>query len=175
MAIEGHGTRRAKQAPLGGGLGPDEEANQRLVAAVAGLADALRVFLLAGLAGFREARVDAVQTLTLGKRAIGPATREGCPTTRLPRWAVRTRELWFTDKLVKRFRVPSPNQARVLAAFEEEGWPSSIDDPLPPCPEQNPKRRLHDTIRGLNRHQKEARIFFAGNGTGDGIIWRASQ
>ena len=38
---------------------------------------------------------------------------------------------------MKQFKVPSPTQESILAAFEEEGWPAAIDDPLPPQPEQD--------------------------------------
>jgi hypothetical protein len=77
-------------------------------------------------------------------------------------------------KLVKRFRVPSPNQERILAAFEEEGWPPRIDDPLPPHPEQEPKRRLRDTIKSLNRHQINRLLHLTGDGTGQGVRWNTA-
>ena len=59
----------------------------------------------------------------------------------------------------------------ILAAFEEEGWPSRIDDPLPPQPEQDSKRRLSDTIKCLNRKQASPLIHFRGDGTGEGVVW----
>lgn len=46
-----------------------------------------------------------------------------------------------------------------------------IDDPLPPVFDIEPKRRLHDTIKSLNRHQKNRLIRFKGDGTGQGIRW----
>jgi hypothetical protein len=58
-----------------------------------------------------------------------------------------------------------------LSAFEEDRWPPVIDDPLPPKPEQDTKRRLHDTIKALNRNQHRDAIRFHGNGTGEGIRW----
>ena len=36
------------------------------------------------------------------------------------------------------------------------------------------KRRLHDTIRSLNRNQKEGRLRFKGDGTGEGIVWEGA-
>jgi hypothetical protein len=59
----------------------------------------------------------------------------------------------------------------ILAAFQEEKWTARIDDPLPPVPEQDSKRRLSDTITCLNRNQKHQLIRFHGDGTGEGIIW----
>lgn len=88
-------------------------------------------------------------------------------------WDAKRRELRMNQKLVKRFRVPAPNQEAVLAAFQEEGWPNCIDDPLPPKGDQDPKRRLHDTIKALNRKhcQRPSMIRFLGNGTGENIVW----
>jgi hypothetical protein len=90
-----------------------------------------------------------------------------------PRWDNRRRELRVARKLVKRFRVPAPNQEMILAAFQEEGWPNCIDDPLPPKGDLDPKRRLHDTIKALNRkhRQQPPLIHFLGNGTGKNVVW----
>src|SRR6185312_7853921 len=59
-----------------------------------------------------------------------------------PVWDAERREVRYRDEIVKRYRVPAPNQELILAAFEEEGWPQLIDDPLPPQDELDPKRRL---------------------------------
>jgi hypothetical protein len=90
-----------------------------------------------------------------------------------PLWDAKRRELRLARKLLKRFRVPAPNQEAVLAAFQEEGWPNCIDDPLPPKGDVCPKRRLHDTIKALNRkhHQSPPLVHFLGNGTGENIVW----
>jgi hypothetical protein len=90
-----------------------------------------------------------------------------------PRWDNKRRELRLARKVVKRFRVPAPNQEMILAAFQEEGWPNCIDDPLPPKGDLDPKRRLHDTIKALNRkhRQKPPLIHFVGNGTGKNVVW----
>jgi hypothetical protein len=90
-----------------------------------------------------------------------------------PRWDNKRRELRFAKKLVKRFRVPAPNQEMILAAFQEEGWPNCIDDPLPPKGDLDPKRRLHDTIKALNRKHRQVPplIHFVGNGTGKNVVW----
>lgn len=88
-----------------------------------------------------------------------------------PRWDRDRQELRVGSYVVKQFKVPALNQERILAAFEEEGWPVRIDDPLPPQQEQDPKRRLHDTINSLNRKQKHRLMRFMGDGTGQGIRW----
>lgn len=100
-----------------------------------------------------------------------PSTDNSHVSPPLPHWDAERRELRLGPTLVKQFRLPSPNQETILAAFEEEGWPSSLDDPLPPHPEQDSKRRLHETIRSLNCHQKHRLIRFKGNGTGQRILW----
>jgi len=89
----------------------------------------------------------------------------------VPRWDHERQELRLGDLLVKQFKVPAPNQEQILAVFEEEGWPRRIDDPLPPQADQDPKRRLHDTIVSLNRNQKSRLVRFLGDGSGQGVRW----
>lgn len=88
-----------------------------------------------------------------------------------PRWDRDRQELRLGTMVVKQFKVPAVNQERILAAFEEEGWPTKIHDPLPPAADQDPKRRLHDTINSLNRNQKRHLIRFLGDGSGQGVRW----
>lgn len=88
-----------------------------------------------------------------------------------PHWDGTRQELWLGKYLVKRFKLPAPNQEVILAAFEEESWPVRIQDPLPPQRNQDPKRRLHDTINGLNRHQRNPLMRFCGDGSGRGVRW----
>ena len=103
------------------------------------------------------------------------ANRNGHSSDPLPKWDRERQELRLGEIVVKQFKVPAFNQERILAAFEEEGWPVHIDDPLPPHPEQDPKRRLHDTINSLNRNQKRHLIQFSGNGNGQGVRWQRSR
>ena len=88
-----------------------------------------------------------------------------------PKWNGERHLLRVGDKIVKEFKVPSANQEAILTAFEEEGWPERIDDPLTPVGRIDPKRRLHDAIKGLNRNQKNSLIRFRGDGTGEGVQW----
>lgn len=99
--------------------------------------------------------------------ARGPMT----PSRRAPTWDIQLRELRYEGKIVKRFRVAAQNQEMVLSAFEEDGWPAYIDDPLPPTGDRLPQVRLQQTIQQLNRHQITPIIHFRGNGRGDGIMW----
>ncbi len=88
-----------------------------------------------------------------------------------PKWDDQRRQLRVAADVVKEFKLPSPNQETVLMAFEEEGWPPRIDDPLPPLAPLDPRRRLHDTIKALNRKQKCRLVRFMGDGSGEGIRW----
>jgi hypothetical protein len=141
----------------------------------------------------RDFRPTGILTFTkrtcfvLAETAAGPAqaTADGCPTAAVqlqsgpaasgsppvPQWDKERQELRVGELVVKQFKVPAPNQEMILASFEEEGWPPRIDDPLPPQPDQDAKRRLHDTIITLNRHQKNRLIRFSGDGSGEGVRW----
>jgi hypothetical protein len=81
------------------------------------------------------------------------------------------RILFFTGEIVKRFRVPAANQELILMAFEEEGWPPHLSDPLPGKGEVPAKRRLSDAIKNLNAHQCRHRLRFHGDGRGLGVFW----
>jgi hypothetical protein len=77
--------------------------------------------------------------------------------------------------VVKRFRVPAHNQELILSAFEEEGWPDHIDDPLPVRGDIDPPTRLHDAINRLNGCQVHHLLRFSGNGIGTGVCWQVRQ
>jgi len=89
----------------------------------------------------------------------------------LPHWDRQRKELRLGTVLVKRFTRPAPNQELILDSFEEEGWPDRIDDPLPLRINQDPKERLHDAIKCLNRHCSLPLVHFQGDGTGRGVRW----
>lgn len=92
--------------------------------------------------------------------------------TAIPCWSASRRILSLGRTIVKRYRVPAENQELILSAFEEESWPFHLDDPLPPRPGIESKRRLHDAIKGLNRHRRSNLLRFEGDGTGCGVCWR---
>lgn len=89
-----------------------------------------------------------------------------------PFWNFKLRELWVGDRLVIKFGQPARTQEPILQAFQEEGWPEAIFDPLPPDPDGkvDSKDRLHAAIGNLNRHQKIIQFF--GVGTGESIGWK---
>jgi hypothetical protein len=112
------------------------------------------------------------------RAAAAPAAQATSATTAppeaVPIWDARARVLRFDGRVVKHFKVPAGNQELVLCAFEEEGWPRTIDDPLPPAAGLDAKRRLHDTINRLNRNQKHRLIHFSGNGSGRAVCWAST-
>jgi hypothetical protein len=93
----------------------------------------------------------------------------------VPRWDAGRRTLWYQGKMVKWYRVPAENQETILAAFQEEGWPPRIDDPLGRLTGQDPHQRLHETVKGLNRGQAARLLVFQRDGTGEGVMWAERQ
>jgi hypothetical protein len=100
-----------------------------------------------------------------------PSTPSPLPPDLKPVWDCERHELRYAGKLVKQFKWPAVNQETLLATFQEENWTGRIDDPLPPQPEQDSRRRLHDTVKCLNKNQKFNLLHFRGDGTGEGVCW----
>jgi hypothetical protein len=92
-----------------------------------------------------------------------------------PVWDKDLNRLTLGDLVVKEYKTPAPNQQLILSVFQEEGWPPRIDDPLPPHPDLEPKRRLHETIISLNRNQRNRVLQFCGDGQGEGVRWQCFQ
>ena len=99
-----------------------------------------------------------------------PSPQSRTPSPK-PVWRSDLHELHFNGALVRRYKNPARNQELILAAFEEEGWPARIDDPLPPNGDLDPRQRLRNTIVTLNRHQLAPLLHFRCDGTGRGIQW----
>lgn len=113
------------------------------------------------------------------QRLRGEASQQSAPSgddlMAAPCWDPQLRELRVGHVLVKRFRQPSTNQERILLAFEEEGWPPRIDDPLPPDPQHDTKQRLRTTLKSLNRNEQHGLIRFHSDGTGQGVLWDLAE
>lgn len=92
-----------------------------------------------------------------------------------PFWDEIRHELLLGELVVKRFKHKSRNQETILATFQEDGWPYKVYDPLSPIVDCDPKRRLNDTIKGLNHHQENSLIRFRGDGTGEAVIWELAS
>ncbi len=124
------------------------------------------VFAVSVLTGTPRGSAASSRLEPVGRKAIaGPGV---CPC-----WDPVRHELSLQGRIVKRFKQHSPNQEAVLTAFQEEDWAPAVLDPLVPLPNQDPKQRLRDTIKNLNRHQMEARVQFTGDGSGERVLWEA--
>ncbi len=90
----------------------------------------------------------------------------------LPVWNQDTGELRFGDQVVRRVRsrTRADNIVRILDAFQEDGWPDRIDDPLPGGTDS---QRLREAVRTLNQDLEKIR--FRADGTGTGIVWETAQ
>jgi len=108
--------------------------------------------------------------ISLNRSQLNDGTPRVDTTAPQPVWDRSRRELRLGNKLIKRFKWPAENQERVLDAFEDNGWPTHISDPLEPHDSICPKRRLHDTTKCLNRKQINGLIKFRGDGTGLGVL-----
>jgi hypothetical protein len=129
-----------------------------------------------------EASERAAQSAANQQPAYGDqptASGNGAPpqqnTLLKPCWDPDLNRLTLGDLVVKEYRTPAPNQQLILSAFQEENWPPRIDDPLPPHPDQDPKRRLHETVVSLNRNQRNPVLKFSGDGSGLGVRWITSS
>lgn len=101
-------------------------------------------------------------------KALLTALGERSNAADTPRWLSSTGELWFQGEVIRRIR----NQAkastivRILAAFEENGWPSTIDDPVTAGGDSVQRRRAVESLNhGLTL------IRFACAGDGESFRW----
>jgi hypothetical protein len=107
-----------------------------------------------------------------------PAERRAKPTKRgsraagVPSWDRHHHILRMDGRVVKQFKVRSPSQEAILTAFEEQGWPTAIDDPLPPHPGQDAQRRLRSAIQSLNANQQTPLLRFRGDVIGRRVLWQ---
>lgn len=100
---------------------------------------------------------------TIGKRPSGGSHSTAEDYVEPPVWNADKGELFFRGQLCKRLDRRARNQRRILDEFHDLGWPSRIEDPLPP------PAKLADTLRDLVRNLNA--IAFRGDGSGKGIIW----
>lgn len=98
--------------------------------------------------------------------------KESTPATQRPSWDHGTGKLHYGGKLARQVQNPgrATNIVAILDAFEEQGWPARIDDPLP---DGGDKQRLREAIRTLN--QGLSRLRFRADGTGSGICWEPAD
>src|SRR5262245_46854059 len=114
-----------------------------------------------GLAGLRA--------LLRGGLLAGAHGRAGHPP--VPRFDPEGRTLYWGESVVKALRRTAPAQEAVLAAFEEVGWSGRVADPLQKEQGLDPKERLRETVKSLNRGLRPGTLRFHADGTGCGVYW----
>ena len=103
---------------------------------------------------------------------IRAAARRELPSGRpVPCYDMHERVWTWGPYVLKHFRQPALNQELILCTAEELDWLDWFDDPLPRRSGLNPKTRLHETIKDLNRRQTPYLVHFQGDGTGRRIGW----
>jgi hypothetical protein len=122
--------------------------------------------LTEGGAGF------AADGRSLSSGIAGEENPRSSPTEERPHWDEESRRLSYRGFVIKEYRGRPGNQEKVLAVFQEEGWPPRVDDPLPPAEGVDATAHLRDTLRRLNRSQRRALLWFEADGRG-GILWFA--
>jgi len=90
---------------------------------------------------------------------------------RRPSWDRNRGELKLGAVVVKRLKMVAADEEVVLAAFEELGWPSTIDGLLPAAGDVETQRRLLRTIEALNSRQLCALVRFRAEPNGRGVRW----
>ena len=95
-------------------------------------------------------------------------------TAPTPLWDADRRELRLGSVVVKRFRQPARNQETILAAFEEDGWPPRVDNPLPANGDTDAVDRLHEAVKKLNRGTRGLLRFYS-DGAGLGVLWEPAS
>jgi hypothetical protein len=78
--------------------------------------------------------------------------------------------LYLCDLLIHSFAPQADNEIVLLTAFEEAGWPRSIDDPLHGH-EPGFEKTLHNTVYALNRVSAPAGIRFSCDGRARKVHW----
>lgn len=86
-----------------------------------------------------------------------------------PIWNHDLCELRLNGQVIKQIRNRGTGHLLVLIldAFEEQGWPNRIDDPIPDGPDPD---RLRGKVKSLNTNLQQ--IEFRADGQGTGIVWR---
>jgi hypothetical protein len=85
-----------------------------------------------------------------------------------PHWDHDRLELRLGSTVLRQFKLPSADEERVLAAFEERGWPRRIGSPLPAGGDF---RRLVECVAALNWRLRRPLLHFGCNEQGHEVTW----
>ncbi len=81
--------------------------------------------------------------------------------------------LYWRGAVIKTWGREPTTQDAVLRAFEEQDWQDEILDPIPPDSEQDPKERLRETVKRLNKNLKPGTTRFFTTRSGTAVRWTA--
>lgn len=73
--------------------------------------------------------------------------------------------------IIKRIDQRAESLRAILRAFERQGWPAWIANPIKPDHDKDDRQRLADAVRRLNDKHKKRLIRFRRDGRGTGVIW----
>ncbi|SRR5579884_4018611 len=91
----------------------------------------------------------------------------------VPRWCARAGTLSWRGTILRRVRIDAVYLRCLLDAFEQQGWPEWIANPLPHQPGMSRKQRLRQTLENLNRGMHLPGIrFHADKG---GVRWQVHE
>jgi len=88
-----------------------------------------------------------------------------------PKWDPETGKLYYRDQIIRKLRKTKDltNIHLILDTFEEDGWPSRIDSPIP---NDSSGERLHETIRSLKKDLNG--ITFSVQEGGQAVVWQVA-
>jgi hypothetical protein len=90
-----------------------------------------------------------------------------------PTWNDGLGTLAFKGVMVLTIEKSAKNLRAILNAFERQGWPAWIPNPIKPAFDTDDRQRLADAVYKLNRGTRVTRmISFRRDGQGKGIIWQ---
>jgi hypothetical protein len=88
-----------------------------------------------------------------------------------PYWDSLNRKLYFRGELVKAFTSPADHQEAILAAFQAQGWPPSIPNPLAGDTEAQRHLRQERAVRRLKGNQHARLLDFHVRAGGKNVTW----
>ncbi len=91
-----------------------------------------------------------------------------------PYWEESTHTLFWHECPVKRYRSEAPNQEAVLRQFQIQDWVACIPVSLALEHGINPKERLRETIKSINRNVRSS-LRFCQEGCGSRVRWYATD
>ncbi|MBI3861042.1 MAG: hypothetical protein HY290_04020 [Planctomycetia bacterium] len=104
----------------------------------------------------------------VGSRVL--AIHQPSSSAQRPQWNAERRQLLFDNEVIMQLTGRHGNQELILQTFEEDNWPTRIDDPLPNRKAGDQKQRLRGAVEKLNARSLIPRIHFSCDGN-EGICW----